>query len=440
LKKHHIVIGGGIAGIITSHCLSQKGYNVILAESTNKLGGLLSSKVINDLSYDYGTHFLRETGIEKLDEFMFGGLSADSFDILKSGSFYQNLFENSGFVSDNHLSNKIRKKCFNALLDSHNYPMLNFTNLKDQLIHLFGIGYYEHLLKGIIHKFFFTDASNLSPHSHQLFGLGRIVAGDKLIIDKLKQNSASFDSVLAHHSFHQGKSNLKSLYPKSGGVGSWIELLESKLIDSNVLIIKEAKIDLKIEKDLIQEICINGNNYNIDKLYWTVPPVFLYKAAGLNKTFLNQPQRLTSIVVDIKFKGNYLTDLYYIQNFDPNFKSFRVTLYDNYNILNSEFKRITIEFLTDKSQIDEDQYGNIAIKEIYDMKLVNKKLQLIIEGITIVNGSFPVPSPKFKEDNKTLINRLSHIKNLSLFGKASGKNWFMGDVIMEIYNSLNKTI
>ena len=108
IKKFHVVIGGGIAGICTSLFLARKNESVLLVEKGSSLGGLLksTSPFENEFHFDYGTHFIAQTGNEELDNLLFKNIELNQYDYLKVGSFYENLFEGNGFVTDFHLSKR----------------------------------------------------------------------------------------------------------------------------------------------------------------------------------------------------------------------------------------------------------------------------------------------------------------------------------------------
>jgi protoporphyrinogen oxidase len=67
-----IVVGGGISGILSALLLAKTHSNVVLIERETKIGGLLSSVTspAGD-SFDYGTHYLIDTGIEEIDSLLF---------------------------------------------------------------------------------------------------------------------------------------------------------------------------------------------------------------------------------------------------------------------------------------------------------------------------------------------------------------------------------
>ena len=56
--KSIIIIGGGIGGLYAAWKLSETGYNVILLERENFLGGLSTSITLDGCMMDIGPHFV----------------------------------------------------------------------------------------------------------------------------------------------------------------------------------------------------------------------------------------------------------------------------------------------------------------------------------------------------------------------------------------------
>jgi protoporphyrinogen oxidase len=70
--KSCVVVGGGIVGLLASYLATKNFENVFLVERSNEIGGLLSSFERNGVIYDYETHIPALTGIDDLDEILYG--------------------------------------------------------------------------------------------------------------------------------------------------------------------------------------------------------------------------------------------------------------------------------------------------------------------------------------------------------------------------------
>jgi hypothetical protein len=116
-------------------------------------------------------------------------------------------------------------------------------------------------------------------------------------------------------------------------------------------------------------------------------------------------------------------------------QSFRVTLYNNYNEQgNDSTKQLSVEFLMEhNSGLDAAFYGSRAMLEIKQMGLIEGDAVMRVVRCDFVKGGFPIPTHNFTATIKSMAEGLVDITNLSLFGKAAGRAWFMVDVIREIH-------
>ena len=110
-----VVVGGGIAGIVSAILLQQKFGEVCLVEQSNKIGGLYRSKKSElGVTFDYGSHFLQSSGIPDLDKIILDGISESSWlelGNLKGGGYYKSkLNSNSAFLDARNLSKEIYER------------------------------------------------------------------------------------------------------------------------------------------------------------------------------------------------------------------------------------------------------------------------------------------------------------------------------------------
>ncbi len=59
MKNHRlVVVGAGIAGLTAAHRLKREGYDPIVFERADKVGGRMATDVVEDFTIDYGAQFL----------------------------------------------------------------------------------------------------------------------------------------------------------------------------------------------------------------------------------------------------------------------------------------------------------------------------------------------------------------------------------------------
>ena len=54
LKKNFAIVGAGITGLVGAYFLAQKGHNVSIYESSNKIGGITNDFVSDESQYFSG--------------------------------------------------------------------------------------------------------------------------------------------------------------------------------------------------------------------------------------------------------------------------------------------------------------------------------------------------------------------------------------------------
>ena len=271
--------------------------------------------------------------------------------------------------------------------------------------------------------------------------LTRVIGFTPEITRELKKISL-FDKKLAFHSSEEGQSTLKNYYPVKGGIGLWIDDIEKKLAQVGVEILKNTTVDkINHTNGKIDSVVLNnGNHLNCDQLILTAPVNQCLKSSGLTPPFKTEsPTRLITSIHHFVFDQPFLTDLYYFVCTDPDMPSFRITLYPNIQGMSSDEKgyRITVEVLFLEKQYLVETAKRVHI-DLQKMGIVSEEAKIVFQQNDTLNETFPVPTHQFIKDSEMQLNFAKEsLKNVLFLGKNVGNTWFMQDILVETYNTVN---
>ena len=443
-----VVVGGGIAGILSSILLKRKFEDVYIIEKNNQIGGLLKSFRNNEgIEFDCGTHFLRDTGHTELDALLFKEKLMDDWlvlDYLKVGNFFGGkLNDHSPFVDSTCLSEELYQKGMMELLSLGSLKT-DYKNVEDQFYNLYGVIFTNYIFKPALQKFFGQELHEIVPNAHSLFIPSRLLGFNPETTRELKK-SPVFDSKLGFHSYKDGLSNCKNYYPKCRGIGLWIENLTETLHENGVKIIAGSSVNkIKGSNQCIDSVVLdNGTQLNCNQLVWTVPPFLFIKACGLMSPIqFSPPARIFSGLHHFVFDKPFLTDLYYLSCYDPDFISFRVTLYPNVQQpKKSQGKyHLTVEVLS-QGVPDLERDSQTVFYELQKMKIITNTSKVLARDSEVVSGGFPIPTQKFVKGSQAQLELAKKQFNNSLFlGKNTGNSWFLNEVLVDTYHSITELL
>ena len=430
--KKTVVVGGGIVGITAAYFAKKNGDEVILIDSEKHLGGLLKSSCNEYGCFDYGTHVAAKTGVNELDHFLFSDFSKSNsyqFDRAESGNFFLGrLSEVSPHVDSGFLPENIFNKGSMELLSSSNKLG---ENLKDTLLHRYGNVFYQEIFEDVVNKFFGYPAELLANECIRFFEMNRLLAFDKKASEWLKE-VAIFDEKIGFHSSSKGG---EKYYPLSGGIGWWITNLENKLKASGVVIKKEVMIqDVKVAGKGF-DILTDNQSFQTDKLIWTL-------SSGLLNRFIktgikgSKPEFRKTALYDFVFDQPLQSKSCYINVYDKNFLSGRVTNYQNLQD-KPNFYACTVEVLKNEDFVFEEVIGEVE-QELFAMGLVTKENNCLFRQCRVLKEGFPI----LKTDNIKSLNMINkyynqHYPNITLLGRSSGKGFFMSELLISAYEKVN---
>ena len=127
------------------------------------------------------------------------------------------------------------------------------------------------------------------------------------------------------------------------------------------------------------------------------------------------------VLLHLEFDKPFQTDLFYLNCFDENMFSFRVTMYSN--IRENKDYAATVEILN--QEIPLDQLKERVISELREMKLISPLTQCLNSSLILKNG-FPVP---LKSSNITAQSLKTRKNNVSICGRATGGSFYLNQVL-----------
>lgn len=425
----NLIVGGGIAGITAALLLEQKAESYLLVEAESELGGLLRTKKSAGYFFDYGTHILSDTGIDELDKLLLD-LEPDlwnEYDRLKSGSYF-NCFDSNGPVislEKNITEKKLLNQCIYELLSSLDSDG-DYSDLESKLISLFGITIYKEVFYPILFNIYGKELTELDPVANQIFGLNRISCLNGSISRMLK-NIPELDDRIAYHDSNALVSSNKYFYPKSGGVGNWVEDLSEKLSGVKT----RCKVEGIIKEGDYFSVSFSDNSTVLVKnIIWSLPSSMLCRLLGVPAAG-GKPEFLHTTLYHFVIDKKPATDIFYYHDFNPLNNIFRVTLYSN--ISQEKEHRLTVEILDKK---ESNLSSEDILSEIIKTGSLDKMTNILYSEKDYLGPSFPIITPGFVDASRQNREALEGSDNIYLIGKGRGDIFFTRDVVVDVYNQL----
>lgn len=440
------MVGGGLAGLCSAGMLERRGYQVELIEPAAEVGGLLGGALDSQgNSFDYGTHVLEDSGIPEIDEILNGGLDqSDGWNVFAScpsTTYFGGESSDVGFVDTRSLPTDEYDKGLEELLELPE-PKDGFSCLEDQLKDTFGETFVEKVFAPILFKFSGKPLSELALNSHHLFGLKRLVCGSNEEAVRWKSENWWNDSRLAFHDPSIGARPVRFLYPKSGGMKTWVDSVVSTLTESErvSLHVNESIETISMEEGKVNSITSAGGcEWKPDHIVWTAPPVFLFKLLGVSMPDgVTPPELCRTTLIDLVVDRPPAFDTFYVNCYDSSLSCFRITNYWALERSSAGESRVTVEFIEppgNPSTVSID--ADLAMRELREIGFYPQSADYVHSQKRVVERGFPVLTEDFVSSSEVLGDRACSLaKNISVVGRASGRSFFMKDVISDVYEEL----
>lgn len=445
MQKTVVIVGGGVAGMVAAMTCQQEGWNVHLVEAQAALGGLLQSwqSPEGDV-FDYGTHFLRETGLQALDDMIFQPfIDADWHHLpaLHAGHVY------GGVLNPRSIHLDLRSLPRNTYLQAVEELLLQAAqtdlpapeNLEMQLTQTFGSLITHEVMAPALKRYYGAALCDLACNTHLLAGLTRVLMLDPETTRMLKALPA-FDQRLAFHADQPSAMGLTNFYPKRAGIGLWVQKLQSELVRRGVhLHLNNAVVSLAQSHNMLTALCLkSGQKIRPDQVIWTVPVPLLARLAAIHLPLQTAPRRRQTTLVHLVFNRPLACTNTYLNIYDADLNAFRMTLYDNIGRQMPDFHeperfRCTLELMhdADKAPLHPVQ---AAQQDLLKMQLIDPSHQLLAQHTLTLKETFPVLTAAFLEASARCLETVqAQLHNVHFCGRQTGQHFLMADIMRDAY-------
>lgn len=463
MASTHVVVGGGIAGMLAALLIAQRrdGQRVALIEVEGAVGGLLRSFDYGEYGhFDYGTHIIAETGESGLDALLFGLLPEDEWLVLEGNRrdlaglyFNGRLQHNSLYMDLRALPPLAKAECLaglQAAIDSR--EKAEPADAYGYALARFGEPIARRAIGPAVEKLFGRPAASMDRFATVLTSMERVILHDEAPFRELMK----FDALRARVAYPEQRnlparwaSGKRSFYPKRYGMYRVIDALAERLRTSGVSILTRTKItQLKVAESRVEAATLDRAGTletieDVESVSWTIALAGLLPLLGSTVPLHGLDKPLKTVVVNLLLdRAPDMGDLYYFYCYDAGFKTFRVTQYTAYcpGALRAGGHPISVELLLGSdSPADAEAHEKIAADELSCMGVLKPGTRIVFSRAEALATGFPMPSLRnmqFLDGLRDQLRALG-IVNLRTLGILSEPRlFFQRDVAMQTYRAL----
>jgi phytoene dehydrogenase-like protein len=461
MQHADVVVGGGIAGLLSALLLAERGgRKVIVIERESQVGGLLRCFDYGQYGvFDYGMHNMYETGIAPLDELLFGLLPKDDWQLLERGSrdlagvvFNGIVQHNSPFPDLRSLPRQQWESCVAGFFQQLEWqPSRGHDNAWEDVNTRLGAAIAE-IIDAALRKQFGKSSQELAPFATRLTTLSRVVMFSEEPFANLMESSMLRERLAWPEQRtlpEQWESGRRSYYPRKYGMYRVINALLARLKKAGVEVLTNAQVhSLEMNGGRANSLTVEqgGNKRTIspEKVVWTSGLPAVAQLLGLDMScYRFDPPRKTVVVNLLLRQPPKMGDLYYLYCYEPGCHTFRITNFTGYceGAPRAGGWPVAVELLLDAPLPDAEGMKRLALDELKRFKVIASDEQVIFSAVEPLATGFPMPSVNNFNALSDLRARIAATKlaNLTLLGILSEENvFFQRDVLAQTWNKLVK--
>lgn len=247
LKKKVIVIGGGVAGLSSAALLGKYGFEVVLIEKNNNLGGRMGQWKSKGFTFDTGPSWYLMPDVMENYFRKFNKKPSDYFNLKKLSPSYRAWFDKDNFVDiESHLS--AAKKTFDSFEKHGGKKLQQYLNISKELYdtamsdYLYSNNYSiktflnQKSLKNLFKFKFWESMQDFADKKFTSDKAKKILLYNLVFLGGSPKSTPALYSLLAHVDFNLG------VYYPMGGMYELTLALEKLCLENNVKIITNCEV------------------------------------------------------------------------------------------------------------------------------------------------------------------------------------------------------
>ena len=450
----HVVVGGGLNGLMLADHLADRHRNVLVLESEPECGGLLRSFDYGDRGrFDYGTHILSETGDAALDSYLVGLLPEEEWTFLRgnrrdlAGLYFNGRLQlHTSYPDLTTLSPDAYRAClgdfFASLTEDDGRGA---ADARDYLVRRFGRVIADTVGTPIVEKFAGAPAASLDllvvrlcPLNRMaMFGrsLAREIAGAPLVGSRV----AWIDQ---REIPDWERSSRAAFYPRRRGINRAVLALLDRLRAKGVTIRCRERIrSLRQTPDALVLDLEHGGEVAAEHLYWSAHVLGLAPLLGVPVDFARMDKPFSCVLCHFVFdRPTAMDDVYYVYCADPALKTYRITNYAAYcPDPEPGSYAVTVELLLGDEGLRAGGFEERALAELRQMGALDPTAAVRFSRAEVLRYGFPRPTlANAREMDRVRGDVRQRVpRGLSLFGMGSREGlFFMTDVLQDTFDFL----
>jgi len=268
-----VVVGAGVAGLVTAHVLSEAGAKVVVVEKLPVLGGLARSFEYEGFVFDVGPHRFH-TSNPNVKAYLDRVLKGESTFFPRVSEVYFGDQYYAWPLRPKHLARLPKRMATKAFLDlsTNSFKKYEANSFESYILSQYGRTLYNHFFRDYSIKFLGIHPRDTHPDWAKV-GINRAVIDEKLQMHNLTQ--------LAKTTFLQPKKAKETafLYPKKGLHQTWIRVAQQlQRLGTRILLNQPARLEGGAGR--VEAVWAGEERIPCSTVIWTAPITLAMRQLG----------------------------------------------------------------------------------------------------------------------------------------------------------------